>query len=145
MIAFPHPEQQHCSSESNKIKVITDFWRQVWVHEGLIEIFRHDSSCPVWTQRVWISSSSSRFARLYFPNCRSLMSVTFESNSKLQRIDESAFQGSGLKTIDVPASVEVVCKSCFSECKSLTLVTFESNSKLQRIDESAFRRSCTKP
>jgi hypothetical protein len=71
----------------------------------------------------------------------SLPSVTFESNSKLHRIDESAFGWSGLKTIEIPASVEVVCKSCFYECKSLTSVTFESNSKLQRIEESAFAES----
>jgi hypothetical protein len=27
----------------------------------------------------------------------------------------------------IPASVEVVCQSCFSKCKSLASVTFESN------------------
>jgi hypothetical protein len=46
-----------------------------------------------------------------------------------------------LTTIELPASVEVVCKSCFSNCKSLSSVTFESNSKLQRIEEPAFERS----
>jgi hypothetical protein len=34
-----------------------------------------------------------------------------------------------LKTSEIPASVEVVCKSCSYKCTSLTTVTFESNSK----------------
>jgi uncharacterized radical SAM superfamily Fe-S cluster-containing enzyme len=68
-------------------------------------------------------------------------SVTFESNSRLQRFEEYAFAGSGLKAIQVPASVEVLCSQCFSECKSLTSVTSESNSKLQRVEESAFAGS----
>jgi hypothetical protein len=76
-----------------------------------------------------------------FFSCESLTSVTFQSNSKLQRIEEFAFQWSGLTTIEVPASVEVLCKSCFSSCKSLTSVTFEMNSKLQRIEEWAFAES----
>jgi hypothetical protein len=59
----------------------------------------------------------------------------------LQRIEESAFAESDLQTIEIPSSVEVVCKSCFSRCKSLASVTFESNSKLQRIEESAFAES----
>jgi hypothetical protein len=44
--------------------------------------------------------------------------VTFESDSKMHRIDESAFQGSDLHTIESRASVAVVCKSCFSTCRS---------------------------
>jgi hypothetical protein len=56
----------------------------------------------------------------------------------LQRIEESAFEQSGLSIIHIPAAVEVLCKCCFLSCTSLTSVTFESNSKLQRIEESAF-------
>jgi hypothetical protein len=58
-----------------------------------------------------------------FSKCNSLTSVTFESNSKLQRIEESAFVGSGLRPIHVPASVEVLCKLCFYCCTSLTSIT----------------------
>jgi hypothetical protein len=60
----------------------------------------------------------------------------------LHRIEESAFAESGLTTIEVPSSVEVLCKYCFSNCTSLISVTFESNSKLQRIENSAFAESC---
>jgi hypothetical protein len=76
-----------------------------------------------------------------FFSCESLTSVTFELNSKLQRIEEYAFIESGLRIIQVPASVEVLCKCCFAYCESLTSVTFASNSQLQRIEEFAFQYS----
>jgi hypothetical protein len=59
----------------------------------------------------------------------------------LQRIAEFAFQHSGLTTIHIPSSVEVLCKLCFSGCNSLTSITFESDSKLQRIEQCAFQHS----
>jgi hypothetical protein len=46
-----------------------------------------------------------------------------------------------LTTIEVPASVEVLCKLCFSSCKSLTSVTFESNSKLREVASDCFKGS----
>jgi hypothetical protein len=67
--------------------------------------------------------------------------VTFESGSRLERIEESAFQWSGLKSILIPSSVVVLGKSSFSWCKSLESVTFESGSRLELIEESAFQWS----
>jgi hypothetical protein len=46
-----------------------------------------------------------------------------------------------LETIEIPASVEVLSKSCFSSCESLTSVTFESNSKLREVGADCFERS----
>jgi hypothetical protein len=43
-----------------------------------------------------------------FANCTSLTSVTFDPNSKLRRIDESALAESDLRTIDITASVESI-------------------------------------
>jgi hypothetical protein len=70
-----------------------------------------------------------------------LFTITFESQSKLQRIESNAFSDSGLTKIQIPNSVEVLCCSCFSECKSLFTITFESQSKLQRIESNAFSDS----
>jgi hypothetical protein len=64
--------------------------------------------------------------------------VTFESGSRLERIEEHAFSGSGLKSILIPSSVVVLGKESFRECKSLESVTFESGSRLERIEEFAF-------
>jgi hypothetical protein len=65
-----------------------------------------------------------------FSNCRSLKAISFESESKLSRIEGWAFFGSGLTSIHFPASVEVICESCFSNCTSLASISFESGSKL---------------
>jgi hypothetical protein len=64
--------------------------------------------------------------------------VTFESGSRLERIEASACEESGLKSILIPSSVVVLGEGSFYECKSLESVTFESRSRLQRIEASAF-------
>jgi hypothetical protein len=43
-----------------------------------------------------------------------------------------------LKFICIPASVQVICKSCFSDCQSLINVSFESGSRLCSIEEHVF-------
>jgi hypothetical protein len=56
-------------------------------------------------------------------------------------MEESAFCGSGLKSILIPSSVVILGKASFYECTSLESVTFESGSRLERIGESAFSLS----
>jgi hypothetical protein len=45
---------------------------------------------------------------------------------------------SSLKSISIPASVEIVCEKCFHCCTSLSSLTFESGSNLKQIDAGAF-------
>jgi alkylhydroperoxidase family enzyme len=125
-------------SQHSAMKILTAFARRITVGQGVIEIFRQDFFCLAFARRRWISSSICRLTGACFSNCKSLASVTFESDSKLQRIEACAFHVSGLTAIHIPASVEVLCESCFSNCRSLASVTFESDSKLQRIEEHAF-------
>jgi NAD-dependent dihydropyrimidine dehydrogenase PreA subunit len=73
-----------------------------------------------------------------FERCGSLSSITFESDSHLQRIEKSAFEESGLKSIVISSSIEVLCESCFEECKSLSSITFGIDSHLQCIEKYAF-------
>jgi hypothetical protein len=95
--------------------------------------------------------------RSSFYECKSLESVTVENDflkprsriltqhprggSRLARIEESAFQGSVLESIDIPSSVVVLGKRSFYRCESLESVTFESGSRLERIEEYAFYES----
>jgi hypothetical protein len=113
------------------------------IHEMFIEdiigrsLIRYFGRSPT----VVIASRIEIVGEFCFSECQSLTSITFEANSKLHRIEESAFAWSGLIAIEIPASVEVVHKCWLLNCTSLTSVTFESNSKLQRIGEYAFQES----
>jgi hypothetical protein len=68
----------------------------------------------------------------------SLLSITFESNSRLTRIEPGTFSCSSLQSILIPSNVEILGSACFHFCTSLSSITFESNSHLTRIESFAF-------
>jgi hypothetical protein len=114
MSASPQAAKHQWASQCNTLYIITAFSRRRSVREGVIEIVSHDFLFPAAAHRVWISSSISTLTQTCFCHCTSLTSVTFESNSKLRRMEDGAFAQNGLRTIEIPASVEIVCKFCFS-------------------------------
>jgi hypothetical protein len=87
---------------------------------------------------IVIPSSVVVFGTESFRLCKSLDSVSFESGSRLERIEEMALCGSGLSSIVIPSSVVVLGTESFRECESLEYVIFESGSRLERIEEMAF-------
>jgi hypothetical protein len=114
---------------------------QFRVRECFLEAF--DGSviyrCFGYCHSIVIPSSVVVLGKSSFCECESLESVTFESDSRLERIGNSAFRCSGLKSILIPSSVVVLGKGSFCECKSLETVKFVSGSRLERIEECAFR------
>jgi hypothetical protein len=64
--------------------------------------------------------------------------LTFETGSVLREIGESVFPQRRLKSIVIPASVEVIGKKAFRGCKSLASVTFEDESNLLEVGGGAF-------
>jgi hypothetical protein len=65
--------------------------------------------------------------------------VTFELNSHLRQIQAGVFCCCpSLKSICIPASVEIICESCFSRCDLLSSITFERQSVLAQIGREAF-------
>jgi predicted metal-binding protein len=76
-----------------------------------------------------------------FSDCKSLSSITFESQSLLTQIESEAFAKSSLQSILIPRNVEILGSKCFSYCKSLSSITFESNSHLTRIESNVFSDS----
>jgi hypothetical protein len=141
MIASPPTRNDQLASQRSAMKIITAVSRRITVRKGVIEVFAQDFDCSRNACRRWIPSSIFGLAKICFSAYKSLRSVTFEPDSKLQRIDESAFAGSALAAIILPKSVEVLCKQCFYDCKSLRSITFESDSKLQRIEDFVFQLS----
>jgi hypothetical protein len=73
-----------------------------------------------------------------FANCKSLKEVTFAAGSRLKTIHEKAFSQTGLRLLEIPASVETVGPSAFANCKSLKEVTLAVGSRLTTIQEKAF-------
>jgi hypothetical protein len=76
-----------------------------------------------------------------FSGCSFLSEVVFGKNSKLKEIDVGVFLASGVKSIEVPSSVEKIGIASFSNCKSLSKVSFERNCNLKEICVCAFRGS----
>jgi hypothetical protein len=93
---------------------------------------------------IVIPSSVVVLDKLSFYKRRSLESVTFESGSRLERIEDSAFSESGLRSIVIPSSVIVLGRCSFLRCKSLHSVTFESGSRSERIEMMAFHGTLLK-
>jgi hypothetical protein len=71
----------------------------------------------------------------------SVSSISFESNSRMKRIESEAFYESSLQSIVVPQIVEILGSKCFFGCKSLSSLSFESDSQLKRIESEAFCES----
>jgi hypothetical protein len=71
-------------------------------------------------------------------------SVFFAPDSKLERIEESAFSKSNLKTIIIPRFCSELCEACFSNCDLLESIGFEPDSQLLSIGKSAFQGSALK-
>jgi hypothetical protein len=73
-----------------------------------------------------------------FSACSGLSSLVFEGGSRLKRIEAEALSHcSGLKSICIPASVEILCAGCFSWSR-LSSLTFEAESKLNEIEANVF-------
>jgi hypothetical protein len=113
------------------------------VHEMLIEDMAGRSVIRYFgrSSAIVIESKINILCAFCFRSCESLLSVTFECDSTLQRIEECAFALSGLTTIHIPSSVEMLCKRCFWYCESLVSVTFEPDSKLREVAGDSFKWS----
>jgi uncharacterized protein YajQ (UPF0234 family) len=118
----------------NEIFVIeNDFLIDVLNHK-LIRNFSNSSTIEVGNHIEIVGAHCFAF-------CKSLSSISFESNSHLSRIKSFAFSFSSLQSILIPRNVEILGSNCFFCCKSLSSITFESNSHLTRIESGAFSDS----
>jgi hypothetical protein len=104
------------------------------IQQKLIHDFLNSSNITIPADIEIIGSSC-------FCGCESLLSISFESNLQLTRIESKAFSSASLQSIVIPRSVEIICSLCFVCCESLSSVTFESDSQLTRIESQAFAYS----
>jgi hypothetical protein len=90
---------------------------------------------------IIIPASVEVLGECCFAECGSLSLVTFESESRLSRIEELAFFGTGLVEVIIPASVEVLGERCFSGCGSLSSIRFESGSRLRESGREVLQKA----
>jgi hypothetical protein len=76
-----------------------------------------------------------------FSHTPKLKSVTFAKGSKLRTIGSTAFSGSGLTSITIPASVTTIRDSAFQNTAKLKKITFAEGSKLRSIGGFTFFQS----
>jgi hypothetical protein len=112
--------------------------RRTMILDGIVRQSIHCCKCEADTRRAWIPRPVHILPAFCFKSCAFFASISFESDSRLKRIESSAFSDSSLRSIVIPRSVEILCSSCFEECKSLSSILFESNSALKRIESHAF-------
>lgn len=86
-----------------------------------------------------IPSTITEIAVNAFEFC-DLSKITFEKNSRLEIIGESAFSDCTLKTITIPKSVTTIEGYAFSY-SSLQTITFEEGSKIEEIEDGTFEES----
>ena len=68
----------------------------------------------------------------------SVTALTF-AGVKIESIGDNVFNGfTGITTVTIPESVEIIGNSAFAECTELTSVVFEENSKLDTVGNRAF-------
>jgi hypothetical protein len=110
------------------------FLFQIWTVDcASLLSFQQFGPIPSW-ELVCIPSAVGTIWDGCFMGCRSLSTVTFESNSSLSCIGDCAFwKCSSLLSICLPFSVEKICQNYFNTYVSLLTITFESDSKLSSI------------
>ena len=67
--------------------------------------------------------------------------VTVVSIDGYQRIENGAFIGSSVHSINIGKSIESIGDHAFKDVSSLTEVTFHSESKIKRIGKGAFQNT----
>lgn len=90
-------------------------------------------------ESVTISKNVTSINYFGFRNCISLETITFETDSKLTTIGESAFLNcESLKSIDIPNKVTTIKISAFEECLALESITIPTS--VNTIERSAFNK-----
>jgi hypothetical protein len=72
-----------------------------------------------------------------FACCRELTQLLFENEALLQRIEESAFYGTAIRSISIPKGVVSVGDLAFGNCTALSVVAFAKEAEVE-IGREAF-------
>ena len=90
---------------------------------------------------IIIPNSITSIGSYAFNNALDLTSLTFEVNSQLTTIGDSAFYGTKLTTVSFPSSVTSIGDVAFENTTNLTTVTFDSNFQPTSFSSTTFTGS----
>jgi hypothetical protein len=127
-------EEEEEEAEDETRRGILFFGRRVFVREGCWEYPIRAGHTESQVIRGWIPGLNALEWSLGFV-AKSVCIISFELESRLTRIESSAFSRSSLQSIIIHRNVEILCSECFLYCKSLSSISFESESRLNRIDD----------
>ena len=102
---------------------------------GVTPIRKHNGQI----KQIIIGKDITYIGKFNFNWCSKLHSVTFEEETKLERIGWGAFGYSSLPSITIPDSVTQIDGYAFYYCSKLTGVAISENSKLESLGEYAFK------
>lgn len=120
-------------TESGSIKTGVEVTKQSTTLQGSITI-------PSSITSNGKTYTVTRIGEMAFNNCSKVTKVTLPST--LRTISQYAFTGSGITSIEIPASVTSIASRAFEAAKQLQSVTFSSNGKLTTLSDHAFK-DCT--
>ncbi len=75
---------------------------------------------------VFLPSSLKQICKCAFSNCRNLVSIAISS---VISIEDSAFEGCGIETLDLPPDTDSLDPMCFSGAKRLKAININPNNK----------------
>lgn len=90
---------------------------------------------------ITIPKSVTKIPANYFEGFDNLIYITIPDDSALTEIEQGAFSGTGIKTINIPAGVTKITESCFEGCTSLTTVNIRGS--ISEVEDYAFK-DCNK-
>jgi hypothetical protein len=143
-ILFDSDESMETEEESiaETSVVSSNFSRQIYIEDGVV--LRNCSSIRTSGEsgRAWVASPLKRclLSKAVSPPS-AVHEAVFERGSELEKIAESGFRESQLKSIVIPSSVLILGESSFRACDWLRSVVFEHGSRLERIGKWAFKES----
>eukprot|EP00037_Helgoeca_nana_P021918 m.222298 g.222298 ORF g.222298 m.222298 type:complete len:347 (+) comp25822_c1_seq18:885-1925(+) len=97
--------------------------------------------CPTTQGSITIPATVETIPANQYSGCTTLTGVTFAAGSQLGSIGHSAFQDTGITTIEIPATVTAIGFDAFLQCFNLGTVTFATASQLPIIGVGAFANS----
>ena len=124
------------------------------IPDGLSGINQYTFSECSKLESINIPSGIQSIGQYAFQSCSAMTAVTFENDSKLETIDNSAFRHcTNIKSLKIPKNVKTIGNSAFvqiikyepTQCiTNLTSLTFDSGSVLETIGSISFSFSAIK-